>query len=969
MLEAERCLQCKKPTASRAARSGQHPALHPTSWREGDLQAAADSLLDDNALPCVTGRVCPQETQCEGVCIRGKKGESVAIGRLERFVADWAQPHATSSPARLAASNRPASRHRRLRPGRPDRRRRAGQARPRRDHLRGLPQARRRADLRHPRVPPAQGHRPGRGRPVEQPGRQDRGRRDHRQDATRSTELRERVRRALHRDRRRPAGVHGRPGREPQGRLLRERVPDARQPDGRLRPETRTRRSSTASGSWSSAAATSRWTRSARRAGWARTRPRSSTAAAHEELPARARGGPPRAAGRRRASSCLTAPVEVAAATTGWVSGLRCIAHGARRARRLGPPPARRRSRAPSSTIDCDIVVVAIGTRANPLLTATTARALTVNEWGYIVTDGSGMTSMPGVFAGGDIVRGAATVILAMGDGKRAARRDRRLPERQLPARGGRGAALSPRLTSRRRAPGLPSSLRRRPDPNASDPGEASGLDFRARPAARGPAARSRRGSAAPPRRACRPVVELPVEVALAGEDRAGVAAAHRHDDVRGAHDLIGPGLRYSPPIRCPSRPWPRRPPVEPSAGSEPPEKTSTRSPARWRIQPAAICERPALWTHRKSTLGLRSVLTRLQADEGSQPVVGKALDEDGNPGPDLRSGQDDLERLGDEALDRLDVHLALPPSLEDRRGLAEADPLGRAQVGERRRLGNTGCHQIAPCVAAVAVASRSIRCERSANAARKAPIVPASTGSGTDQWTAGASNGTPASWARSQTETTRSGSRRDRVVAPGRCGRQVEPDLAGGDDGLRVNARRRLCPGALGREAGALLPGRRRELRAGGVMGADEEHGLGSRASSRQGPIEQRLPQRDVAATVVALRHAPGRPDRPPRARPGGVPPRCSAARRSPPAPGTSGPSPRVRQRSSNGARRPGRRAPGLARSISIDQMILTQHFLSQSSSARSLLTAGVRFGHPTDLGRSTERRCGEQTEARHRG
>jgi glutamate synthase (NADPH/NADH) small chain len=70
--------------------------------------------------------------------------------------------------------------------------------------------------------------------------------------------------------------------------------------------------------------------------------------------------------------------------------------------------------------IECEMVVVAIGTRSNPLLTAT-AGGLRVNEWGYIETDGAGMTSLPGVFAGGDIVRGAATVILAMGDGKRAA--------------------------------------------------------------------------------------------------------------------------------------------------------------------------------------------------------------------------------------------------------------------------------------------------------------------------------------------------------------------------------------------------------------------------------------------------------------------------------------------------------------------------------------------------------------------
>ena len=88
------------------------------------------------------------------------------------------------------------------------------------------------------------------------------------------------------------------------------------------------------------------------------------------------------------------------------------------------------------------MVVVAIGTRANPLLTAT-APDLKLNKWGYIVADDNGMTSMPGVFAGGDIVRGAATVILAMGDGKRAAARDRRLAARRLAA-GTRGATPAP---------------------------------------------------------------------------------------------------------------------------------------------------------------------------------------------------------------------------------------------------------------------------------------------------------------------------------------------------------------------------------------------------------------------------------------------------------------------------------------------------------------------------------------------
>jgi glutamate synthase (NADPH/NADH) small chain len=113
----------------------------------------------------------------------------------------------------------------------------------------------------------------------------------------------------------------------------------------------------------------------------------------------------------------LVAPLEVLG-KDGWVTGLRC------QRMELGEPDAsgRRRPVAVAGsefTIDCDMVVVAIGTRSNPLLTSTT-QGLKINEWGYIEIDGAGMTSIPGVFAGGDIVRGAATVILAMGDGKRA---------------------------------------------------------------------------------------------------------------------------------------------------------------------------------------------------------------------------------------------------------------------------------------------------------------------------------------------------------------------------------------------------------------------------------------------------------------------------------------------------------------------------------------------------------------------
>jgi glutamate synthase (NADPH/NADH) small chain len=116
----------------------------------------------------------------------------------------------------------------------------------------------------------------------------------------------------------------------------------------------------------------------------------------------------------------LVAPTEVIGNEKKWVTGLKCIRM------ELGEADASGRRRpvvVPGSefVIPCDVVVVAIGSRANPLLTSTCPE-LKLNQWGNIIIDEKGMTSLPGVFAGGDIVRGAATVILAMGDGKRAAK-------------------------------------------------------------------------------------------------------------------------------------------------------------------------------------------------------------------------------------------------------------------------------------------------------------------------------------------------------------------------------------------------------------------------------------------------------------------------------------------------------------------------------------------------------------------
>ncbi len=87
--EAMRCLKCrKKPCVSGCPVNIQIPEFI-AKVAEGDFEAAYDIIAQDSSLPAICGRVCPQETQCQGRCVHETRGESVAIGRLERFVADW----------------------------------------------------------------------------------------------------------------------------------------------------------------------------------------------------------------------------------------------------------------------------------------------------------------------------------------------------------------------------------------------------------------------------------------------------------------------------------------------------------------------------------------------------------------------------------------------------------------------------------------------------------------------------------------------------------------------------------------------------------------------------------------------------------------------------------------------------------------------------------------------------------------
>lgn len=96
--EAERCLACKKPLCIDGCPVGINIPGFVGAVAEGDFRSAAAILKQDNMLPAICGRVCPQESQCEGVCVLGIKDRPVSIGSLERFVADWEREHGIQLP-------------------------------------------------------------------------------------------------------------------------------------------------------------------------------------------------------------------------------------------------------------------------------------------------------------------------------------------------------------------------------------------------------------------------------------------------------------------------------------------------------------------------------------------------------------------------------------------------------------------------------------------------------------------------------------------------------------------------------------------------------------------------------------------------------------------------------------------------------------------------------------------------------
>jgi glutamate synthase (NADPH/NADH) small chain len=105
--EASRCLECKKPVCIGGCPVGVNVPEFVDQVLAGDYRAAATTMRRDNVLPAITGRVCPQEDQCEGACLLSKKYTPLAIGHLERFIADWeADSGELALPARSAATGR-----------------------------------------------------------------------------------------------------------------------------------------------------------------------------------------------------------------------------------------------------------------------------------------------------------------------------------------------------------------------------------------------------------------------------------------------------------------------------------------------------------------------------------------------------------------------------------------------------------------------------------------------------------------------------------------------------------------------------------------------------------------------------------------------------------------------------------------------------------------------------------------------
>ena len=419
LLEASRCLGCKKPRCVEHCPVSLQIPQFIAQLRDGNLAEAARIIAQDSSLPSVCGRVCPQETQCEGSCILGVKGESVAIGKLERFVGDWSIEHGAEATAPAPSNGRKVAVVG------------SGPA--------GLACAADLAKMGYEVKIFEALHKAG--------GVLQYGIPEFRlpKDKVVAREIENVLRLGVRIETDVIVGhtvtvdslldeegysavfigsgaglprFMGIPGENLNGVvsanefLTRANLMKAYD-DTYDTPIYVGRRVVVVGGGNVAMDAV----RTAARLG----------AEAHivyrrseAELPARAEEVH-HAKQEGIEFRMLTNPVEVLGDEKGWVRGLRCVRM------ELGEPDASGR-RSPVAVegsefeIGCDVVIMALGTSPNPLIASTT-RGLETNRRGCLVADEvHGQTSREGIFAGGDAVTGAATVILAMGAGRRAAR-------------------------------------------------------------------------------------------------------------------------------------------------------------------------------------------------------------------------------------------------------------------------------------------------------------------------------------------------------------------------------------------------------------------------------------------------------------------------------------------------------------------------------------------------------------------
>ena len=419
MAEASRCINCKNAQCVKGCPVNIDIPGFVSKVKDGDFKEAYDVISKSSALPAVCGRVCPQESQCEGKCIRGIKGEPISIGKLERFVADWATENGIK-PAVDAPSN-----------GKKVAVIGSGPA--------GLTCAGDLAKMGY--------------------------------DVT--------IYEALHQ----PGGVlvYGIPEfRLPKEKVVAKEIENVKSLGVKIEtnvivgksitvdelieeegfdavfigsgaglPKFMGIKGETANGVFS---ANEYLTRSNLMKAFdsksttpikvgkkvavvgggnvamdaARTALRLGSEVhiiyrrSEEELPARVEEVH-HAKEEGIIFDLLTNPVEIIEDENGWVSGIKCIRM------ELGEPDASGRRRpvevkGSEFVIDVDTVIMSLGTSPNPLISSTTKGLEINNHKCIIATEDTGATSKEGVYAGGDAVTGAATVILAMGAGKTAAK-------------------------------------------------------------------------------------------------------------------------------------------------------------------------------------------------------------------------------------------------------------------------------------------------------------------------------------------------------------------------------------------------------------------------------------------------------------------------------------------------------------------------------------------------------------------